>query len=67
MKWIDLFEAIWLVGMYDYFKTRAAREGKPFAISKGKFVHDLGAMLDMQLAQQSNGKVKEPAIKYAYR
>ena len=65
LKWIDLFEAIFLAGMYEDFARRAHAEGRPFTISRGKFVRDLGFMLDIQMAHQSNGhaKPREPLIK----
>lgn len=46
---LDLQEAIFLTALY---------EGRAFMVSRGKFVRDVGMMIDGQLAHQSNGVIK---------
>lgn len=63
MKWMELFEAIFLAGLYEDFKNKAHAKGQIFAVSRGKFVHDLSIRLDFQLAHQNNRHPPKPASK----
>ena len=67
MRWMkELFEAVFLAGLYEDFKRKADYRNEVFTVSRGKFVHDLNVRLDMQLAHQSNGVPIPPKIKIAY-
>lgn len=57
MRWMELFEAIFLAGLYEDFKAKAHAKKEIFTVSRGKFVRDISTMLDFRLAHQNNGVV----------